>query len=162
MRFEHLIQLNDPLMPLLDVLSRAQVWRGLVLRAHDPVFFVMGLESCTINSQQVAGPIETITRTLDFGPFQVNDSVTLTHEQEIDVQVPATDKWPRSRAIVRIEEPEPQALFLRFIYEWDDQTEQETALDEQTREIRQQAYVAADLDTVQRIRELSNPSGKVH
>ena len=162
MRFEHLIQLNDPLMPLLDLLTREQVWRGLVLRAHDPVFFVMGLESCVIHSTLVDGPVETITRTLDFGPFQVNDSVTLTHEQEVDVQVPATDKWPRSRAIIRIEEPEPEALVLRFIYEWDDQTEQETALDEQTREIRQQAYVASDLDTVQRIRELSSPSGKLH
>jgi len=162
MRFEHLIQLNDPLMPLLDLLTREQVWRGLVLRAHDPVFFVMGLESCVIHSTLVDGPVETITRTLDFGPFQVNDSVTLTHEQEVDVQVPATDKWPRSRAIIRIEEPEPEALFLRFIYECDDQTEQETALDEQTREIRQQAYVASDLDTVQRIRELSSPSGKLH
>ena len=32
MRFEHLIQINDPLMPLLDTLSREQLWRGLVLR----------------------------------------------------------------------------------------------------------------------------------
>jgi len=162
MRFEHLIQLNDPLMPLLDVLSREQVWRGLVLRAHDPVFFVMGLERCTIHSKSVDGEVETLTRTLDFGPFQVDDQVTLKHLQQVDVHVPATDKWPRSHATVRIEEPEPEALFLRFIYEWDDQTEAETALDEQTREIRQQAYVAADLDTVQRIRELANHSGNVH
>jgi hypothetical protein len=162
MRFEHLIQLNDPLMPLLDVLSREQVWRGLVLRAHDPVFFVMGLERCTIHTKSVDGGIETLTRTLDFGPFQVEDRVTLTHHQQVEVNVAATDKWPRSQAIVRIEEPQPDALFLRFIYEWDDQTEAESELDVQTREIRQQAYVAADLDTVQRIRELSNHSGSVH
>ena len=30
MRFEHLIQINDPLMPLLDTLTREQLWRGLV------------------------------------------------------------------------------------------------------------------------------------
>ncbi|MCE2971700.1 MAG: hypothetical protein LW847_16060, partial [Burkholderiales bacterium] len=28
MRFEHLIEINDPLMPLLTPLTRAQLWRG--------------------------------------------------------------------------------------------------------------------------------------
>ena len=34
MKFEHLIEINDPLNPLIDTLSLEQVWRGLVLRAE--------------------------------------------------------------------------------------------------------------------------------
>ena len=33
MQFSHLIQINDPFNPLIDPLSREQLWRGLVLRA---------------------------------------------------------------------------------------------------------------------------------
>ena len=35
MRYEHLVQINDPLMPLLDTLTRNQLWQGLVLRAEE-------------------------------------------------------------------------------------------------------------------------------
>ena len=44
MKFSHLIQINDPLNPLIDPLSREQLWRGLVLRAENPLLFVMGLD----------------------------------------------------------------------------------------------------------------------
>lgn len=162
MRFEHLIQLNDPLVPLLDMLTREQVWRGLVLRAHQPLLFVMGLEDCTITARSQEGDIERISRTLNFGSFQVHDHVTLTPGLQIEIQVEPSDRWPSSRATVRIEEPNPEELFLRFIYEWDDQTAEETALDETARQIRQQAYVAADMDTVQRIGELAAAGGQIH
>ena len=33
MNYEHLVQINDPLNPLLDTLTREQLWAGLVLRA---------------------------------------------------------------------------------------------------------------------------------
>jgi len=32
MKFEHLIEINDPLNPLADTMTREQLWRGLVLR----------------------------------------------------------------------------------------------------------------------------------
>ncbi|HVE88597.1 MAG TPA: AtaL-like protein, partial [Burkholderiaceae bacterium] len=55
MRFEHLIQINDPLMPLLDTLTREQLWRGLVMRAEEPTQFVLGLEVATIHSRSHVG-----------------------------------------------------------------------------------------------------------
>jgi len=33
MKFEHLIEINDPLNPLIDALTLEHRWRGLVLRA---------------------------------------------------------------------------------------------------------------------------------
>ncbi|MBK9243241.1 MAG: DUF1857 family protein [Burkholderiales bacterium] len=43
MRFEHLVQINDPLQPLLTEVSREQLWRGLLRRAEQPTEFVLGL-----------------------------------------------------------------------------------------------------------------------
>jgi len=97
----------------------------------------------------------------DFGPFQVHDEVTLTPMRQVKVLATATELWPRSEATVRIEEPEPDVLFLRFIYELDLQ-EGHSELDETVVALRKQAYIAADMDTVQRIRELAESGRLVH
>ena len=36
MRFEHLVEVNDPLNPLIDTLTLNQIWQGLVLRVREP------------------------------------------------------------------------------------------------------------------------------
>ena len=46
MQFDHLIEINEPLNPMLDWLSREQLWRGLQLRAEDPMQFVLALDAC--------------------------------------------------------------------------------------------------------------------
>ena len=74
---EHLIQINDPLMPLLDTLTREQLWRGLVMRAEEPTQFMLGLEVATIHSRREIGDEIELIRTLDFGSFKVNDRVLL-------------------------------------------------------------------------------------
>ena len=43
MRFEHLIEINDPLNPLAEILSREQVWSGLMHRVDEPTLFLPGL-----------------------------------------------------------------------------------------------------------------------
>ena len=48
MKFEHLIEINDPLNPLIDSLTREQLWRGLVLHAESPKLFVPHLDECDI------------------------------------------------------------------------------------------------------------------
>ena len=40
MKFEHLVEINDPMNPLLDTLTREQLWHGLVLRAEQPKLFI--------------------------------------------------------------------------------------------------------------------------
>jgi hypothetical protein len=154
MRFEHLVQINDPLMPLLEPLSRAQLWRGLVLRAEQPMQFVLGLTGCAIHSRAEADGLTTLTRTLDFGSFSVHDHVVLTSQQRSLTRTDAGPTWPASRLTITIEEPQPELLFLRFIYEFEgaDDTGELAAT---TDELRRQAYKSADLDTVQRIRVLA-------
>ena len=51
MRFEHLVQINDPLNPLIDPLTRDQLWRGLMRYIETPVAFVEGLDSGRVTSR---------------------------------------------------------------------------------------------------------------
>lgn len=154
MRYEHLVQINDPLMPLLDTLTRNQVWQGLMVRAEDPAQFVLGLEGATIHSHEVRGEVHELTRTLDFGSFRVEDRVRLVRDRGSEVRTEAGPTWPASRLTITIEEPQPELLFLRFVYESD-----ETAGGEESDPVivglREQAYERADLDTVVRIRALA-------
>lgn len=152
MRFEHLIQINDPLMPLLEPLTRAQLWRGLVLRAEQPTQFIPGLEVATIHSRRQTGTEIELIRTLDFGSFKVNDRVLLQSLQRTQIETSAGPSWPASRMTIEIEEPQPELLFLRFVYESD---EPDAGVDRVTTTLRNQAYQHADRDTVIRIRLLA-------
>lgn len=154
MRYEHLVQINDPLMPLLDTLTRNQLWQGLVLRAEDPTQFVLGLEGATIHSHEVRDGVHELTRTLDFGSFRVDDSVRLVRDRGSETRTRAGPTWPASRLTITIEEPEADLLFLRFVYESDD-TAGNSGLDPVIAGLREQAYERADLDTVVRIRALA-------
>jgi hypothetical protein len=152
MRYEHLVQINDPLMPLLDTLTRNQLWQGLVLRAEEPTQFVLGLEKATIHTREVRGGALELTRTLDFGSFRVEDHVRLVRDRGSEIHTKAGPTWPASRLTITIEEPEPELLFLRFVYESDEPSE---AADPVIARLREQAYESADLDTVVRIRALA-------
>src|SRR5882724_3537150 len=113
MHFEHLVQINDPLMPLLDPLSRGQLWRGLVRRAEQPTRFVLGLEGATIETRIERKEAVELTRTLDFGSFRVNDRVVLTPMTSSVTHVAACALFAASRLIIRIEEPQPEMFYLR-------------------------------------------------
>ncbi|MGB2817312.1 MAG: AtaL-like protein [Burkholderiaceae bacterium] len=154
MRYEHLVQINDPLMPLLDTLTRNQLWQGLVLRAEEPTQFVLGLENATIHSHEVRDGVHELTRTLDFGSFQVEDRVRLVRDHRSEIHTQAGPTWPASRLTIMIEEPQPELLFLRFLYESDEPLG-ETERDPIVVALREQAYESADLDTVVRIRALA-------
>ena len=78
MNFEHLIQINDPLNPFVDSMTREQLWEGLVLRAEQPQLFVIGLDSCTILSREG----NVLERELHYGQATVRDRVTLARERQ--------------------------------------------------------------------------------
>lgn len=152
MRFEHLVQINDPLNPLLDPLTREQLWRGLVRRAEQPTQFVYGLESFAINERDEQAGHTTIARLLNFGSFVVTDHVRLLPLARTETAIDPGPTWPASRLTITIEEPQPAQLFLRFLYEFESAA---GAVDAQTDALRREAYKRADLDTVARIRELA-------
>lgn len=152
MRFEHLVQINDPLMPLLTAVTRGQLQRALRLRAERPTEFMPTLMHCEVEPEPGSAGRDRLRRRLDFGSFAVRDVATLVDPDHLRVDTAAGPTWPASQMTIRIEAPAPDALFLRFVYESDEAASGE--LDALTEQFRRQAYEAADLDMVVRIREL--------
>ncbi len=150
MKFTHLIEINDPLMPLVDVLTRAQLWRGLVLRAASPKLFVPYLDGCTISDREP----ERFARALRYGEVAISDVVTLIPQHEVIITVPAQKDIAASSLIMRIEEPQPEALFVRFLYD-DDQVVEASSIDAFYDEYRRSAYQESDIDTIRLVRQLS-------
>ncbi|WP_206951760.1 SRPBCC family protein [Trinickia acidisoli] len=148
MNFEHLVQVNDPLNPLAETLTRDQLWEGLVLRAEQPQLFVLGLDSCTILSRTT----NTLERELHYGHATVRDRVTLTPGESVRYDILATEAYVGGSLTMTIEQPDALQLFLRFEYATTLPTpDSEDA--RQTNEIVKSAYREADIDTVRLIRE---------
>ena len=83
MKFEHLIEINDPLNPLIDPLTREQLWRGLVLRADSPKLFVPHLDDCTIDQRESG----SFRRSLRYGELVIVDRVLLTPLQQVRYEI---------------------------------------------------------------------------
>lgn len=152
MNFEHLIQINDPLNPLLQSLSREQLWEGLMARVENPLPFLPGLESCEIIERSEAG----LTRALKFGQTTIHDRVTSVAGEWVCFEVVPGQGHAGGSLTITIEEPSPSVLFLRFAY----RTSLPEASDgEEMRyaEYVKSAYHESDLDTVRRIREMNVP-----
>lgn len=145
MNFEHLVEINDPGNPLIEPLSRNQLWQGLIMRAENPELSVMGLDACVVLERDNG----YLRRELRFGKLRIHDEVFLTHMQSVRYEVMASESFPASQLHMKIEEPAPEHLFLRFIYS--------SAMGEPEELVRdhlKQAYIESDNDTVAVIREL--------
>lgn len=149
MKFEHLIEINDLNNPMTQVITREQLWRGLVVRAESPKFFVPYMDDCTITARAE----KTISRTLRFGDLIVNDRVQFEPLQHVHYDVAAQNDIPHSTLRMTIEEPEPHALFVRFAYD-DGHSAEEDSANEMYNEYRRSAYQEADIDTIKVIREM--------
>ncbi len=148
MNFEHLIQINDPLNPFVEAMTREQLWEGLVLRAEQPQLFVLGLDTCTILSRTE----DTLERELHYGQATVRDRVTLLADQSVRYDILATESHVGGSLTMTIEQPDELQLFLRFEYTTtlpvsDDKDTR------QTQEIVKSAYRESDIDTVRLIRQ---------
>lgn len=149
MKFAHLVEINDPLNPLIERLSRTQLWRGLVRRAEAPTAFVPWLDTCRILEKSS----QKISRELHYGDLVVRDTVTFIPERQVIYDVPEQKGIPASTLTMTIEEPEPEILFVRF--EYDDGASEETDNTEAFyNDFRKSAYTESDIDTIRTIREL--------
>lgn len=150
MKFEHLIEVNDPLNPLIDALSIEQVWRGLVLRADSPKLFVPHLDESTIDQRTESG----FRRRLRYGDLVVEDRVHLEPMRRVRYLVEAQQDIAQSSLTMTIETPAEGALYVRFQYEdsHDAATDEANAMYD---EFRRSAYQESDIDTIRILRELA-------
>ncbi len=120
-----------------------------MLRAEQPQLFVIGLDSCEIQSRTDT----VLERELHFGQATVRDRVTFTPNHQVRYDIHAADGEIGGSLTMTIEERADAELFLRFEYRT---TLPETADSEdarQTQGIVKEAYRTADIDTVRLIRE---------
>lgn len=148
MHYEHLIQINDANDSRIELLTREQLWLGLVARAERPQYFLIGMDECQVTERTAT----TLRRQMRFGAAKVHDRVTYEPQVQVRFDVEPTAEVTGARLIIRIEEPEAGALFLRFTYAL-----QTAAYDTvgELDEYRKSAYRSADIDTVRIIRELA-------
>lgn len=150
MRFSHLVEINDPLNPLIDTLTREQLWRGLVLRAEMPRRFVPWLDACDISNRSET----SLERVLRYGDTVIRDQVTFNKPDKIVVHVPQQGDVPTADLTMTIEEPYEGSLFVRF--EYDDYSGEARGSDEaMVHEFRRSAYKESDIDTIRTIREMA-------
>lgn len=151
MKFVHLIEINAADNPLIEPLTREQLWYGLIIRAERPTLFQLGLDSCEITERST----NHIARVLSFGKLVIHDQVRFHFMQQVQYHVPQQDEIPVSDLSMTIEEPQPGALFVRF--EYDDHSpdidDKEKAI---YNDFRCSAYQESDIDTVRVIRQLAD------
>ena len=150
MKFEHLIEINDLLNPLMDTITREQLWRGLVLRAEAPKLFVPQLDEATIDQKSDQG----FRRRLRYGQLVVLDHVRLTPMETVRYDVPAQGEIVASSLVMAIEAPAEGRLFVRFTYD-DGHGPSPDPASEMYNDIKRSHYQAADIDTIKILREMA-------
>ncbi|MGJ9419260.1 SRPBCC family protein [Massilia sp. CMS3.1] len=150
MKFEHLIEVNDPLNPLMDTLTREQVWRGLVIRAESPKLFIPHLDECDISAREAG----SFKRRLRYGDLVVEDTVLLTPLHEVRYEVPAQGDISASRLTMTIEAPSEHMLYVRFSYD-DGMGESTDGATKMYEEFKKSAYQEADIDTMRIVRQMA-------
>lgn len=155
LKFEHLVEVND--LTDLDaiVLSREEIWFGLLCRAEDARPFLPGLETCTIIERNADG----LVRELNFGPVVIRDRVRFCELEWICFESEATAEHAGGCLTISIEEPEPGLFFLRFRYTTS-LPDASTGEDAQYAGIVRSAYHQSDLDTLKVIRMIAE-SGRL-
>ncbi|KZE34209.1 uncharacterized protein DUF1857 [Crenobacter luteus] len=154
MQFEHIVLVNDPRVDSAP-LTVAQLWRGLMRRAEDPMLFMEQLEGARVTERGQ----DWFRRELDFGHFTVADTVHVVHEKSLRFDTEASESHPGGSLTVAIETPAPGVLCVRFSYQTGlpEQPGQEggDASDSYFVPWVKSAYRDTDVDAIRQIRALA-------
>lgn len=155
MKFEHVVIVNDPDNPLATVLTREELWFGLLCRVEDSRPFLPGLEACRVLERSDT----ELRRELDFGGLVIRDRVTLQPMDWVRFETERTATHAGGTLMIGIEEPAPDTLVLRFSYVTT-LSEQSGSDDVAYAEYVKSAYHESDIDTLRVIRMIAE-SGRV-
>ena len=147
MRFEHLMQVNDPRDPRVRPMSRAELWRGLLRRVESPQDFPLGPDRCSTRAGDHGGEL---FRSVYFGNLGFEDCVRLEPERRLTFTPQPHEGAAPVALTITLEEPAPGALCLRFVYQIDGET---TADEKALQPYREQAWLEMDRDMLRTLRE---------
>ncbi len=146
LEFQHIVRVNEPRADTL-IITRSQLWQGLVLRAHSPGKFNGALlcESTDIVSnrflRKITAGAAVFTEQVILHPESKIETITLPHNNQLVAE-----------SSTLIEEPEPESLFVRFNYRRDLDTSTDSV---NVAEYLKAAYVQLDREAIVLIRSIA-------
>ena len=146
LEFEHIIQVNDPENEEIPMLTRWQLWEGLVLRARRPDKFNNSLK---VTTQDYAE--DEFERIIDVGEVRFRERVMLYPDESIHTETLEEFDQIDARSVTQLEEPEEGYLFVRFSYRRD--LDEDGSVD--VGEHLKSAYLQTDRDAIGLIRMLA-------
>ena len=145
-KFEHIIQVNDLLNPLIEPLTREEIWEGLLESVEAPERFLPGLDSSRILWRDAG----TLRRELRIGHVIVHDTVRLADGHRLVIDSEPGPEVPSLTRTVTIEEPIEGEYIVRFRYERSPQGHEPLA--PAFAAVLESAWLAADIDLIAQIR----------
>lgn len=152
LRHEHLIRVNEPSIAPAHWLTRQQLWEGL----KHTVLMPQSMDQSIDATHLLELSPNTVRREIRRSSRISTDEVDWLAEQSLTIRCDARAEFGGSTLTIRIEEPAPQVLFVRFVYELfglggPRSQEEDNA--------RRSAYEAADIE---RIRAVRRYAGRMH
>jgi hypothetical protein len=148
LRHEHIVRINDPQSGVTPWLTRDQLWRGLHHTVVIPQVVDESIDSASVHE---IGP-GRLRRQIHRGPHCLNDEVELAPGHSLTIRADCNGSFAGSTLTIRIEEPAPEVLFVRFTYEICGLAE---SRDEEEDQARRSAYQASDIERIRQARRFS-------
>jgi hypothetical protein len=142
---EHIVRINDPANVAGAWLTREQLWAGLHHTVVAPELLDETIDSASVE-EIVPGRLR---REIRRGRNAMNDEVELVPNESLRIRADAAGAFAGSTLTIRIEEPAPEMLFVRFTY---DVCGLEDPRDEQEDTARCSAYHSLDIERIRAVR----------
>jgi hypothetical protein len=149
---EHIVRINDPANVGGAWLTREQLWAGLRHTVLAPELLDESIDSASIR-EIVPGRLR---REIRRGRYAISDEVELVPNESLRIRADAAGAFAGSTLTIRIEEPAPQMLFVRFTY---DVCGLEEMRDQQEDSARCSAYHSSDIERIRQVRRFALLSG---
>jgi hypothetical protein len=142
---EHIVRINDPANVAGAWLTREQLWKGLHHTVVAPELLDETIDSASVE-EIVPGRLR---REIRRGRCATHDEVELVPNESLRIRADAAGAFAGSTLTIRIEEPAPEMLFVRFTY---DVCGLEDTRDEQEDTARCSAYHSLDIERIREVR----------
>ena len=146
---EQIVRINDPANRAGAWLTREQLWAGLQYTVLAPELLDKSIDSAAIEE---IGP-SRLRREIRRGRTATHDEVELVPNESLQIRADAAGVFAGSVLTIRIEEPAPQMLFVRFTYEV---CGLEEVRDEQEDTARCSAYQTLDIERIRQARRYAS------
>jgi hypothetical protein len=149
---EHIVRINDPANSAGAWLTREQLWAGLQRTVLAPELLDESIDSASIQEIMPG----RLRREIRRGGCATSDEVELVPNESLRIRADTRGAFAGSTLTIRIEEPAPEMLFVRFTY---DVCGLEELRDEQEDSARCSAYHSSDIERIRQARRFALLSG---